>query len=81
MLERLRPWRRTREGKRLPLDELRRRARIVVIDDDPHAFPSEILREEGYNIDDWTEVKSVSKLEDAAGSTNWRATSPRSKPN
>jgi DNA-binding response OmpR family regulator len=35
-----------------------------VIDDDPHAFPIEILRQEGYNIDHWAEVQSLAKLED-----------------
>jgi DNA-binding response OmpR family regulator len=47
----------------LPLEEAKRRAKILVIDDDPAAFPVELLRDEGYNIQQWEELKTVRNLE------------------
>ena len=49
--------------KVLPLAEIRKRAKIVVIDDDPDSFPYDILRNEGYTIEFWEKVKSLSRLE------------------
>ncbi len=43
--------------------DLRRLVKILVIDDDPNSFPIEILRNEGYNLEYWPEVKELSKLE------------------
>lgn len=43
--------------------ELRKRVKIVVIDDDENAFPTQTLQDEGYTIDYWPEVKSVERLE------------------
>lgn len=44
--------------------ELRKRTRIVVIDDDPDSFPVDLLRSEGYAIDQWEKVESLSDLSD-----------------
>jgi hypothetical protein len=43
-------------------DELKRRARIVVIDDE-NSFPVRLFQDEGYSIDKWDSVKDYSKLE------------------
>ena len=37
--------------KPIPLEEIRKRAKIIVIDDDPNSFPCELLRKEGYTIE------------------------------
>lgn len=42
---------------------LKKRVRIVVIDDDQQAFPIEGLRAEGYAIDYWPRVESLDRLE------------------
>jgi DNA-binding NtrC family response regulator len=46
------------------LAELRKRTRILVIDDDPHSFPFETLRREGYAIDHWLKVETLRTLEE-----------------
>ena len=46
-----------------PLEELRKRARILVVDDDENSFPVELLKKEGYAIDYWPKIESLSKLE------------------
>ncbi|MBE3040170.1 MAG: hypothetical protein IMZ62_15340 [Chloroflexi bacterium] len=48
---------------RLPLSELRKRTRILVIDDDENSFPFTILRNEGYAIDHWPRVQALGPLE------------------
>jgi len=48
----------------LPLEELRKRTRILVIDDDESSFPFELLKKEGYSIDYWPKVENLSKLEE-----------------
>ena len=50
-------------AKPLDLSQLRKRAKIVVIDDDSNAFPVNILQNEGYTIEQWDEVKSLDRLE------------------
>ncbi|HOZ49322.1 MAG TPA: hypothetical protein PLO37_25075 [Candidatus Hydrogenedentes bacterium] len=50
-------------AKPLSLEELRRRAKIVVIDDDPNSFPLDILRKEGYSLELWEKVESLDRLE------------------
>lgn len=54
------------EKARLTLsqDEVRRRATILVIDDDATAFPVELLRAEGYNIQHWDTLKNLRNLEE-----------------
>jgi DNA-binding response OmpR family regulator len=47
----------------LPFDEIRKRARILVIDDDDDAFPCELLKAEGYNVQYWEKVKNLRELE------------------
>jgi len=47
----------------LPLSEIRKRARILVIDDDEQAFPSALLLREGYNVVYWPRVESLRELE------------------
>ena len=49
--------------KPIPLEEIRKRAKILVIDDDPNSFPCELLRKEGYTIECWQKVESLSRLE------------------
>ena len=50
-------------AKPLSLVDLRKRVKIVVIDDDENAFPTRILQDEGYTIEHWPEVKSLDRLE------------------
>ena len=50
-------------AKPLDIAQLRKRAKILVIDDDPNAFPVQVLKDEGYTIDHWTEVTSLERLE------------------
>lgn len=50
-------------AKRIALPDLRKRVKIVVIDDDPNAFPLQALRDSGYTIDTWDNVKSLERLE------------------
>jgi hypothetical protein len=43
-------------------DELKRRTRIIVIDDE-NSFPTKLFKDEGYSIDKWDNVKDYTKLE------------------
>lgn len=45
------------------LDELKKRLRIVVIDDEP-TFPTKLFKDYGYSIDEWFSVQDIKKLED-----------------
>jgi DNA-binding NtrC family response regulator len=47
-----------------PVDDVRRRTRILVIDDDENSFPIQILRQEGYTIDYWDKVNNLHQLEE-----------------
>jgi len=47
----------------MPFDEIRKRARILVIDDDPAAFPCTLLEKEGYNVRYWEKVENLHDLE------------------
>lgn len=53
-----------KDARALPLDEAKRRARILVIDDDASAFPVTRLRGEGYNIQQWERLESLRNLEE-----------------
>ncbi|WP_009962647.1 response regulator [Verrucomicrobium spinosum] len=44
-------------------EEQRKRARILIIDDDPNAFPVELLQKEGYNLTHWFKVENYKPLE------------------
>jgi len=48
---------------KLPLNEKRKRAKILVIDDE-ETFPVELLTNEGYNIRHWKKIESLRSLED-----------------
>jgi CheY-like chemotaxis protein len=48
----------------LPANESRKRARILVIDDDERAFPVKLLQNEGYNVQYWPNVQSLRALEE-----------------
>ena len=48
---------------KLPLSELRKRARILVVDDDPTAFPHKLLTKEGYNVTYWRTIDNIRDLE------------------
>jgi DNA-binding NtrC family response regulator len=45
------------------VDILRKRTRILVIDDDENSFPFKVMRNEGYAIDYWSKVENLTKLE------------------
>jgi len=44
-------------------DEIRKRTRILVIDDDENSFPHDILKREGYAVDYWERVQDLGRLE------------------
>ncbi len=44
--------------------DLKKRTKILVIDDDEHSFPFDILRREGYSIEHWPKVESLAALEE-----------------
>lgn len=48
----------------VPLKDIKRLARLLLIEDQVETFPLERLRDEGYAIDHWTEVKSLKRLEE-----------------
>lgn len=48
----------------LQLEEAKKRARILVIDDDASAFPVTRLRNEGYNIQQWERLENLRSLEE-----------------
>ena len=43
---------------------LRKRTRLLVIDDDQNSFPLELFRKEGYAIEQWEKVDNLTKLEE-----------------
>lgn len=45
------------------LATIRKRVKIIVIDDDKNAFPVKALQTEGYMVEYWKEVQSLDKLE------------------
>lgn len=45
------------------LDEIKQRAKILLIDDDPEAIPYQFLQKESYSIETWATVESVERLE------------------
>ncbi|MBM4032129.1 MAG: response regulator [Planctomycetes bacterium] len=47
----------------LPVAELRKRTRVLVIDDDENSFPIALLKREGYAIDYWPKVEDLARLE------------------
>lgn len=49
--------------QRTSLPELKKRLRILVIDDEPKTFPTEFFRREGYTIESWKKVESMQRLE------------------
>jgi len=53
-------------SKPLPIEVARKKAKILVIDDEPESFPCDLLRKEGYSIECWRKVESLSPLEQAA---------------
>lgn len=48
----------------LSQSEIRKKASILVIDNESTAFPIELIRAEGYNIQQWEKVKSLRDLEE-----------------
>ena len=44
----------------MPFLELKKRAKIVVIDDEEDSFPTKLLKEDGYTIDWWEKVNASS---------------------
>ncbi len=47
-------------------EQVKKRTRIVVIDDEKESFPFELMKTEGYAVDHWHKVKSLSELEKGA---------------
>lgn len=50
-------------AKPMDIGQLRKRAKIVVIDDDKNAFPTKALQSEGFTIEYWPKVQSLTRLE------------------
>lgn len=48
---------------KLDLPSLKRLTQILVIDDDPAAFPVSLLQREGYKITYWSSIQSLSQME------------------
>ncbi|MCB0652182.1 MAG: hypothetical protein KDC85_12975, partial [Saprospiraceae bacterium] len=48
--------------KKYGFDELKRRLRIVIIDDED-IFPMSLFKQNGYNVEKWDKVEDFSKLE------------------
>ena len=48
---------------KLSAEEARKKARILVIDDDKDAFPIDLFSNEGYNIAYWDSVKNLRSIE------------------
>lgn len=56
------PFRKKRQWPQIPFDEIRRRSRLLVIDDND--FPYETLfRRDGYNLEKWNEVERLTDIE------------------
>jgi DNA-binding NtrC family response regulator len=53
----------TKATTQLPVDQTRKIARILVIDDEPDSFPLELLQRNGYNVTQWPQVDSASLAE------------------
>ncbi|HKE90808.1 MAG TPA: hypothetical protein VKB45_10745, partial [Gemmatimonadales bacterium] len=43
----------------IPISELRKRAKIVVVDDDRDSFPTEGLQADGYTIEWWDRIDNA----------------------
>lgn len=56
-------WRRSDAWPSLSLEEIRKRARLLVIDDEEFVYKS-LFENDGYVIDKWNDVENLSKLED-----------------
>ena len=52
-----------RQWPKLSLEEIKKRARILVIDDDEFAYVA-LFQKEHYSIDKWDDVQDLSKLEE-----------------
>lgn len=50
-------------GIQVPFGEIRKRARILVVDDDEQAFPYKLLQKEGYNVEYWPSIEKLRDLE------------------
>jgi DNA-binding NtrC family response regulator len=48
----------------LPFAEVKRRTKVLVIDDDAESFPFELMRREGYSVEHWPRVESITPLQD-----------------
>jgi CheY-like chemotaxis protein len=46
----------------MKFEEMKKRARILVIDDKPFAY-SKLFKNDGYNIEKWDDIKDLPKLE------------------
>lgn len=50
------------EWVQLPIDEIRKRARLLIVDDEKF-FYLDLFRKDGYNIEKWNDVKDLPKIE------------------
>lgn len=44
--------------------DVKRRTRVLVIDDDANSFPFDLMRREGYSVEHWPRVESMNPLEE-----------------
>lgn len=43
-------------------DEIRKRIKILIIDDDPQSFPIDLFQKEGYDVTYWPKIQNLSSL-------------------
>lgn len=55
-------WRRRRPWPKRDMDEIRKRARLLVVDDSEFPY-KELFDRDGYSIDKWNDVEDLPKLE------------------
>lgn len=58
-------FRKKQQWPDMPFEEIKKRARLLVIDDDPFAY-LEIFQKNGYAIEQWTDVEDLNRLESGA---------------
>jgi DNA-binding response OmpR family regulator len=47
-----------------PFAEVKKRTKVLVIDDQPDSFPFDLMRREGYSVEHWPRVESIAPLEE-----------------
>src|SRR5215211_3686491 len=57
------PKRLADHAPKVDIATLRKRVKIIVVDDDKNAFPVKALQGDGYSIEYWPKVQSIDRLE------------------